>query len=234
MKNQYFGDINDYRKYGLLRCFIDAGFRVGVCWMLTPDSPNRDGQKTGYLTKPRVWRQFDPPLFDLLSARVASANRSLHELEESSLMAGARYFSEVLRDDAFSRSKYMASMLRALSSADLLFFDPDNGLEVKSARCGSRGSSKYLYWREVEHAWRGDASLLVFQHYNREPRQALIRRLCHELASRTGDGVVVPIDTAHVLFLFCGQPAHVQRFEATVRILSDRWPGQVRVCPSRS
>ena len=35
MKNQYFGDINDYVKYGLLRVF-SATHRVAVCWMLTP------------------------------------------------------------------------------------------------------------------------------------------------------------------------------------------------------
>jgi len=38
MKNQYFGDINDYRKYGLLRCFAEAGLNIGVCWMLTPET----------------------------------------------------------------------------------------------------------------------------------------------------------------------------------------------------
>jgi hypothetical protein len=38
MKNQYFGDINDYRKYGLLRILSDEGsMRTGVCWMLTRD-----------------------------------------------------------------------------------------------------------------------------------------------------------------------------------------------------
>jgi len=37
MKNQYFGDINDYRKYGLLRLLTDGGdIRTAVCWMLTP------------------------------------------------------------------------------------------------------------------------------------------------------------------------------------------------------
>jgi hypothetical protein len=43
MKDQYFGDVNDYLKYGLLRCFAEAGWRVGVCWMLTPDDGGRDG-----------------------------------------------------------------------------------------------------------------------------------------------------------------------------------------------
>jgi hypothetical protein len=43
MKEQYVGDVNDYRKYALLRHFaIECGLRVGVCWMLTPpDTGNR-------------------------------------------------------------------------------------------------------------------------------------------------------------------------------------------------
>jgi len=36
MKNQYFGDINDYRKYGLLRGLSNKGeISTLVCWMLT-------------------------------------------------------------------------------------------------------------------------------------------------------------------------------------------------------
>ncbi len=51
MKHQYFGDINDYRKYGLLRQLSNFGqIATSVCWMLTPDAPgNVDGQKLAYL-----------------------------------------------------------------------------------------------------------------------------------------------------------------------------------------
>jgi hypothetical protein len=50
MKNQYIADINDYRKYGLIRTLSDSGkIRVGICWMLTPDDNRTDGQFTNYL-----------------------------------------------------------------------------------------------------------------------------------------------------------------------------------------
>ena len=40
MKNQYFGDINDYRKYGLIRLLTGAGqLKTAVCWMLAPGDP---------------------------------------------------------------------------------------------------------------------------------------------------------------------------------------------------
>ena len=83
MKNQYFGDINDYRKYGLLRCFEEAKLKVGVCWMLTQDVANSDGQETRYLQEPWRWRQYDPELFDFLDKCVADGKRSVRRLEES-------------------------------------------------------------------------------------------------------------------------------------------------------
>lgn len=49
MKHQYVGDINDYRKYALLRALSSGGTnQVGVCWMLTPDDGGADGAKLAY------------------------------------------------------------------------------------------------------------------------------------------------------------------------------------------
>lgn len=50
MKEQYVGDISDYRKYALLRALSAGGAnRIGVCWMLTPSDGSSDGNKLGYL-----------------------------------------------------------------------------------------------------------------------------------------------------------------------------------------
>ncbi|HUW95833.1 MAG TPA: hypothetical protein VMW58_08590 [Anaerolineae bacterium] len=44
MKNQYFGDINDYRKYGLLRILTNLGeIKTAVCWVRTPDGEPING-----------------------------------------------------------------------------------------------------------------------------------------------------------------------------------------------
>jgi hypothetical protein len=60
VKNQYFGDVNDYRKYGLLRTLSGNGqYRIGVCWMLTADDGRTDGRFTGYLAVQQRWRQYD-------------------------------------------------------------------------------------------------------------------------------------------------------------------------------
>lgn len=83
MKNQYCGDVNAYRKYGLLRCFSEARFALGICWVLTSDGTSSDGQKTRYLQEPAAWRGYDPELFDVPADRVRSGVRSVREFEES-------------------------------------------------------------------------------------------------------------------------------------------------------
>ena len=61
MKNQYFGDINDYRKYGLLRTLQSTGSgRLLVAWMLTPDDGSRDGGFRSYLLPQRWNGQIEP------------------------------------------------------------------------------------------------------------------------------------------------------------------------------
>ncbi len=50
MKEQYAGDISDYRKYALLRALAGpGGLKPGVCWMLTPPDGRADGNKVGYI-----------------------------------------------------------------------------------------------------------------------------------------------------------------------------------------
>ena len=68
MKNQYFGDINDYRKYGLIRSLTqNSTMNSAICWMLTPDDQSNDGSKRDYLTKPNQWEVYDTDLFKALS-----------------------------------------------------------------------------------------------------------------------------------------------------------------------
>ena len=44
MKDQYFGDVNDYLKYGLLRALQSQGdLKLLVAWMLTPNDARSDG-----------------------------------------------------------------------------------------------------------------------------------------------------------------------------------------------
>src|SRR5689334_8092434 len=128
MKHQYFGDVNDYRKYGLLRSIQkEAGLRLGVCWMLTPNDRRSDGKFISYLIEPGKWRNYDPGLFDSLSHAVTT-ERHLRHVREMSLLPGAILFERVVPEERGLRAEYFQDLLTSLNDCDLVFFDPDNGI----------------------------------------------------------------------------------------------------------
>ena len=108
-----------------------------------------------------------------------------------------------------------------------MFVDPDNGIEVRSRPVGRSGSSKYVTWREIEELWAGGCSVLIYQHFRRERRQAFTERIAADLRSRTGAGFVEAFHTPHVLFLLAAQDHHAEQFGRAVPLLSEGWIGQI-------
>ena len=228
MKHQYFGDVNDYVKYGLLRCFSKAGFRLGVCWMLTPDDRRSDGGKVRYLSLANAWKGHDPELFDHLLRTLASPDgRHLRHIEGRAHIAGARFFGTVVPDTKAERARWFGHMLAALDGADLLFFDPDNGIEVPSKALGQKDSSKYIYWDELAESWKHAQSLLVFQHFPRVRRDAYIPARAGEMKSRLPGSLVMPLRSANVLYLLAWRAAGAERIAAAVASIEARWAGRV-------
>ena len=164
MKNQYFGDINDYRKYGLIRLLAGAGeMRTGVCWMLTPDDTKTDGKFTEYLDKPKKFKDFDPDLYEFLSQCIRKNARDVIEVKNSDIFPSTIFYDPKLEDDAARRKQYFSKMYKLFQDVDLVFFDPDNGLEIKSKSLGQKDSSKYLYWSEVVECYKSGHSILIYQ-----------------------------------------------------------------------
>ena len=71
MKVQYFGDVNDYRKYALLRLIANTGLKIGVNWLLTPDDGRTDGNKRGYLAQREAWRHYELGCVDKGDSQIA-------------------------------------------------------------------------------------------------------------------------------------------------------------------
>jgi len=230
MKDQYFGDINDYRKYGLLRAIIRAsGFRILVAWMLTPDDGSTDGKFIAYLEHPDKWSRHDPVLFQKIKELLASGRkRRVSLIEGSGLIPKAEYFSSLVPDTASGRSVWFSSLTQRAQGSDCVFLDPDNGLEVKSKAYGGRNSSKFLYWREVEALWASGKSLLIYQHFNREKRPNFIERMLETLRNATPGSFVEAFSTPHVVFLMAFQPEHQEFHGAIVSSIQEDWKGQIQ------
>lgn len=231
MKNQYFGDINDYLKYGLLRVIIRASaLRTQVVWMLTPDDPGTDGQFVSYLNNPAEWAHYDPDLFRHLKELLArGAPRCVYRMERSSILPDAKYFSAIVPDSAEARSAWFQSLLEQSRDRELVFLDPDNGLEVKSRPYGRKYSSKHLFWREVEAFWASGKSLLIYQHFPREKRAHFIRRKLGELSHAAPNSLVEAFYTSRVVFFMALQPSHQRFHPAIVDSVQSSWAGQIQI-----
>jgi hypothetical protein len=244
MKNQYFGDVNDYCKYGLLRLLAgDGSLRTGVCWMLTQDDNGPDGKKTEYLKDDQLnlFRHFDPDLYDFLRGKIHE-----HETERVSRdvknftdrqLKNAKFHGESLSDARENREAYFRRMWSqfATSQVDLIFFDPDNGLannnNSKSPKMkGTMNSSKNLFRDEVSESLNKGFSVLFYQHFDRTSRSDLVARLGSELAAMTPIQKSYSFWTPHVVFFLVPLEKHMEMISnAIVRVLASRW-AQPRSC----
>ncbi|MCK7612352.1 hypothetical protein [Roseibium sediminicola] len=223
MKHQYVGDINDYRKYALLRALsADGKNRIGVCWMLTPPDGSSDGGKLAYLQQANRYRHFDPTLFDILAHSAAEPDqRRLQTIEDSDAISGAAYFNDILPDDRVGRASFMTRCSSQFRNADLVFFDPDNGLEVSLPK-GRKNSSKYLYLDEVAAFYDHGKSLLIYQHFPRIERSTFMAQRAEQLRSVAGDCAIWAFTTAHVVFFLLVHPESPARLAIAVMEACER------------
>ncbi len=227
MKNQYFGDINDYMKYGLLRTINKASnLQQLVAWMLTPNDDKTDGKFIEYLSEPSKWNKYDPPLYDEL-ARLVDGERKVSLIESAGILGGCRYFSEIVPDSAKNRQEWFTNLQAASVSSDIVFLDPDNGIEINSKPYGRKDSSKFLYWREIKSLWESGKSLLIYQHFIREKRESYIQRMLQVLDDETQGSTVQAFATPRVLFMLALQPHHQEHHEAIASAVNSSWDEQI-------
>jgi hypothetical protein len=221
MKNQYVGDINDYVKYALLRHLMRAGSEVTVCWMLTSDDGRPDGNRRGYLDKPEQYRHHDPELFDALAGDLRHV-RDVKIIEESGILPDARFLSDLIEDLQEVRKAYFRRLLAALATRSLVFFDPDNGLDIATVRPGRRNSSKYLFREELAACLYAGHSAIVYQHFPRVERQHFVGSVFESVALPGRDLRSACVYTSHVAYLLFLQEPHTGVSE-TARAFAGGW-----------
>jgi hypothetical protein len=228
MKNQYVGDKSDYLKYALLRAIRrHTELPLEVCWMLTPDDRGQDGKDTGYLQQPGKYRRVDPELFDLLAELISDPARTVADIEAGPLQ-GAGFQSDWLSDSLGPRARYFDEVMASTKPRSLVFFDPDNGLEIASRAKGRRDSNKFLYWDETERLAPG-RSLVIFQHWNRVARDQLVRVMREQILARFPDHQVFDLRGPKVLYLFVVLPADLEAMIAAAEQIAASWPKKLTI-----
>jgi hypothetical protein len=225
LKNQYFGDVNDYRKYGILRAFSEHGLRLGVVWMMTPDDGSSDGSLLGYLENGQTE---DPKLISFLQRwRRGGGTRAVQVIEKSGLLGETVFHDAEVPVESVARERWFGEALRATSRADMLFFDPDNGLPSKSL--SRRDGPKYLRWDELDLAWRAGKSVVVYQHFWRAARGTIVQQRFEEMTRVLGTSDLHAISSSQVAFLLAAQPAHALRITRALDAIRPRWGDGLKV-----
>ena len=121
---------------------------------------------------------------------VVHGERSVAAVEASgALPADTDFFGDKLvfrpaDAKASKRRNWLEAGLRAVKHADLVFADPDNGLEVDSIGSLSAKGPKYVYYNDLRPCWKRGQSLIIYQHIARHvsaeeqiaARQAALRK----------------------------------------------------------
>ena len=189
MKDQYVGDVGDFGKYGLLRVLCaDSQLRLGVIWYLTP---NDEVPKDGELRRYANLRNCDPSLHDALSQFDDFKRRSVATIRELGLLPETTaFFEEKLSFPAWHgpvsqlerrnlRDNWLAGALKITGSCDLIFADPDNGLETKSVSKHNKRAPKYVFLDDLRLILARGQGVIVYHHIGRDgdaTQQAKFRR----------------------------------------------------------
>jgi hypothetical protein len=181
MQDGYTGDIGDFGKYSLLRNLTRDDLRLGVIWYLNgKQEKNADGRFVQYLCplKTNSIRPADPLVYDALQDIVKRKNRRVSAIRESAMFRKDAVFCEEKLDSVLSperspdirrsgRESWFENAVTKTTDSDVVFLDPDNGLEVQSSKPSSTKVAKYVATKEIQKLADRHASIVLYQHVTR-------------------------------------------------------------------
>lgn len=207
---------------------MQGKIRTAVCWMLTESDNRTDGKKTKYIGQSKKYRKYDPKLFDTLQECLSDLGRDVQLADRKNVVPSAIYFPEMLTDNAKQRAIFFADFQLIAKESDLIFFDPDNGLEVKSVKYGFKESSKYLYWNELIDTFKAGHSVLLYQHFPRAKRDGFREQLFREVCDRLGIAQAILFTTSNVLFILIPQEKHFEHFSRCSITVDQIWGNEIK------
>lgn len=164
MQDSYVGDIGDFGKYGLLRNICRTDLTLAINWYkVSPKSfqKQNDGKYTDYLYQPDRYRHYDSTLFDTLQTIVLTESRRTIQKIETSDLLHATFFNQ---DILSHRNAWHQEALRKTEHADIVFLDPDNGLETEKMHVNGKTTEKHVKWNELKDYYDRGQSVILYQH----------------------------------------------------------------------
>lgn len=179
MKNQYFADVGDFGKYGMLNFFSKSNLILGFNWYLTRDDNRTDGKFIDYFNK-LDFLVCNSELHDFLHRCVVEGRRNVDELSNFSAFESTLMFTDILQIDHIKalspqgramrlkvRHDWFKSSMNYLSDCDIIFCDPDNGIETRSLSTTGKDSVKYVLVDEIKEMVEAGKSVICYNHRDR-------------------------------------------------------------------
>jgi hypothetical protein len=212
VQDRYVGDLGDFGKYGLLRALCaeeltwgprSYDLSLGVVWYLVPDEVGTgDGGHIGWARQEPRYMPCDPELFHVLYRMIRDGDRSVRAVRERGVLPRGTVFYEerlsyadmpgVGRTAAGRRLEHRKAWawdaLAATRGCDVVFADPDNGLEPRAGLPRQRlNGPKYAYFDELAPYLDRGQSLVVYHHLHRgAPHASQVQDRLSQLAERLG------------------------------------------------
>ena len=245
MQNRYIADVGDFGKYGLLRALCGNGpiniakqLSLGVVWYLVvEEEQNNDGKFVDYLNlSARNQEQFrfcDPVLYDSLRKIIQSQSRHVTSIKEAELLPpdtmyydNPLFFAKSKYDKVAIRENWLSGALDVTQGRDLVFLDPDNGLEVQASPTSPKGP-KYTFFEEMQAFTARNQSLIVYHHIGRRgsAREQIEHRFSQikERLGREATALLYHRGSARVFFIIPADQHKETLAISTARFLDSHW-----------
>jgi len=240
MKNQYFGDIGDYGKYGLLKFLAQRDVKIAVNWYLTKDEKNKpgDGGFIDYLKDKNEWKylNYDKDLFVTLKEMVLPEPgiRDVKQFELKNAIPDVIYYHKELNlrepktvaERKAYRDEWHRKALITCEGADLVFLDPDNGLMEKPKY--TKTAEKYIFPCEVAEYYKRGQNVVYYCHKGRRkpgPWESYKQYMMHCLPDAAFMGLTFHRGTQRSYIFIC-HPEQVERYRSLLSaFLKTEWGG---------
>jgi len=195
LQDKYVGDIGDYGKYGLLKQIYnqaDGNITLGINWYYVDINKGNkgDGKYVEYLKK-KEFKNLFPEIFEELKKIVENKKRSIKEVMEISKNKGTILpRNTVFYDEPLSnilsvfhtyrkekRKEWFEKSLKVLEEADIIFLDPDNGIQPDKLRETRKMSIKYALYDEIKRYFDDGKTVIVYNHRDRKPLDDYKKRI---------------------------------------------------------
>lgn len=220
MKNQYFGDRNDFFKYDLVLNLIEKIENL-KCFtfipMLTEDDDSDDGALTCYSGNRR--KELD----NFLKSCIKKSDRKVKNFRlfmsrykhiEYHPYRDGKYFSHA------EREQYFHSIHSSILNGSIILIDPDNGFEVKSMRSGT--GHKYLKYSELSTIYARmdyNSLILVYQHIPRVKREIFFTQIGQKICKYTNTKDPMCLSDNRIVFFIIAKTDKLQN--KTWRVLNN-------------